>query len=91
VFSRKRRRPVAFSPEDPEAQAVIAKLFERWPVLVEVYFPRSGTTPDWYLFRDREELDQLLERLATNVEINLTSVWSLGDDNVNLKLKRGDA
>jgi hypothetical protein len=62
----------------PEAKAAIAALFDRKPpVLVEVGFPRMGTSPDWYLLEDEEEFEQILERLAPGVEVRLVSVWDV--------------
>lgn len=71
-----------------EALKRTAVLFNRWPVLVEVRFPRSGTSPDWHLLEDAEELDALLQKLAPGVELSLTSVWDLDDSKVGLRLKR---
>ena len=61
-----------------EAKAVISKLFENSPpVLVEVRFPHSGTSPDWYLCGEEEDLEHILERLGAGVELHLSSVWDL--------------
>ena len=61
-----------------EAKAAISKLFENSPpVLVEVRFLRSGTSPDWYLCEEEENLEQILERLGAGVELHLSSVWDL--------------
>ena len=56
----------------------VAALFrDRAPVLVEVRFPRMGTSSDWYLFGAVEELDRLRIRLAAGVELHLASVWDI--------------
>lgn len=61
-----------------EAKAAIATLFENAPpALVEVRFPNSGTSPDWYLCEDEEQLEHILERLSSGVELHISSVWDL--------------
>ncbi len=66
--------PIARSASD----AAQAALFESAaPVLVEVRFPHMGTAPDWYLCQDRGELDSIVERLGSGVELHLHSVWDL--------------
>jgi hypothetical protein len=61
-----------------EAKAAIAKLFnEAAPILVEVRFPNSGTSSDWHLLHDDDQLEQLLERLGAGVELHVSSVWDL--------------
>jgi hypothetical protein len=54
------------------------KLFaEKPPVLVEVRFPKMGTSPDWFLCGDGDELEPILGRLAAGAEVHLHSVWDL--------------
>jgi hypothetical protein len=66
------------SAVSPEAKTAVSALFAKAsPVLVEVRFPKSGTSPDWYLCEDEEELSRILERLSTGVELHLSSVWDL--------------
>ncbi len=65
------------SPETTEAQAALARLFENPPVLVEVRFPRMGTSPDWYLCEEEEELLGILNRLGAGTEVHVSSVWEL--------------
>lgn len=61
-----------------EAKAAVASLFEYSPpVLVEVRFPNSATSPDWYLFDEDEQLEELLDRLGAGAELRLSSVWDL--------------
>ena len=56
----------------------VGKLFdEKPPVLVEVRFPKMGTSSDWFLCEDAAALDAILERLGPGVEIHLSSVWDL--------------
>lgn len=58
--------------------AVVGKLFdEKPPVLVEVRFPKMGTSSDWYLCENTCGLDAILERLGPGVEVHLSSVWDL--------------
>jgi hypothetical protein len=73
----------------PETRRALASLFEKsGPVLVEVRFPSMGTTSDWYLFDDEEELDQMMQHLATGIEVRLSSVWDLKNDKGVLCLKK---
>ena len=66
------------SSENTEAKSAISALFaDAPPVLVEVRFPSAGTSPDWYLCEEAEQLEQLLERLGPGVELHLNSVWAL--------------
>ncbi len=61
-----------------EERAAISALFnDSPPVLVEVRFPKSGTSPDWYLCEEETELDHILERLSPGVVLHLSSVWDL--------------
>jgi hypothetical protein len=56
----------------------VVRLFENTPpVLVEVRFPHSGTSPDWYLCEEEEQLEQILGRLGSGVELHISSVWDL--------------
>jgi len=65
-------------PTSIEAKAAISALFKNSPpVLVEVRFPRAGTSPDWYLCEEEEQLDQILERIGPGVELHISSVWDL--------------
>jgi hypothetical protein len=57
---------------------VAGKLFnERSPVLVEVRFPKMGTSSDWFLCENAAALDTILARLGPGVEVHLSSVWDL--------------
>lgn len=59
-------------------RAQVAALFrDRAPVLVEVRFPRMGTSSDWYLFETVEEMDRLWARLAPGAELHLASAWDV--------------
>ena len=61
-----------------EAKVVVSALFEnKPPVLVEVRFPSAATSPEWYLFDEEEQLEQLVERLGPGVELHVRSVWDL--------------
>jgi hypothetical protein len=71
-----------------EARAAIAALFHNTPpVLVEVRFPRCGTSSDWYLCTEEEELEKILERLAPGVELHVSSVWDLKNVKGAVRLK----
>jgi hypothetical protein len=61
-----------------EAKIALSKLFENAPpVLVEVRFPHAGTSPDWYLCQDEDQLEPILERLGPGAEFHVSSVWDL--------------
>jgi hypothetical protein len=61
-----------------EARTAVTALIESAPpVLVEVRFVNSGTSPDWDLCEDEEELEQILKRLSPDVELYVSSVWDL--------------
>jgi hypothetical protein len=65
-------------PISTEARSAVAALFENAPaVLVEVRFPRSGTSPDWYLCEDEEQLDKIVDRLPRGAEVYLNNVQDL--------------
>jgi hypothetical protein len=58
--------------------AAVGKLFdEKAPVLVEVRFPKMGTSSDWFLCEDAAALGAILDRLGPGVEVHLSSVWDL--------------
>lgn len=50
---------------------------EKAPVLVEVRFPRMGTSSDWFLCENAATLGAILDRLGPGVEVHLSSVWDL--------------
>jgi hypothetical protein len=59
-------------------RTTIGKLFdEKPPVLVEVRFPKMGTSSDWFLCEDAAALDAILDRLGPGAEVHLNSVWDL--------------
>ncbi len=61
-----------------EVDTAISALFDHAPpVLVEVRFPCSGTSPDWHLCEDEEDLGAIIERLGPGAELHLSSVWDL--------------
>jgi len=47
------------------------------PVLVEVRFPKMGTSSDWFLCESLAALEAILERLGPGAELHLNSVWDL--------------
>jgi hypothetical protein len=55
----------------------LVSLRQNLPVLVQVRFPRMGTSPDWDLCRTEEELDSLLERVGPHCEFAIVSVDDL--------------
>jgi hypothetical protein len=65
-------------PISAEARSAVSALFENAPaVLVEVRFSSCGTSPDWYLCEDEEQLDKIVDRLAPGAEIHLSNVQDL--------------
>jgi hypothetical protein len=69
----------SLTPSLTEPQrAALSELFEQnRPVLVEVRFPRMGTSPDWYLCEAMTEFEPLWDRLGSGAEVHLHSVWDL--------------
>jgi hypothetical protein len=68
---------------------LVVALFEQSPpVLVEVRFPNTATSPDWHLLEDEEELGALLDRLGPRAELYLSSVWDLNNPKGAVRLKR---
>ena len=62
------------------ATEAVASLFAtKPPVLVEVRFPHMGTSSDWYLCEEREDLGPILDRLSPGAEVRLSSVWDIRD------------
>ena len=67
----------------------IARLFaEKPPVLVEVRFPQMGTSSDWFLCEDREDLTPILNRLGPGAEVHLSSVWDARDSTGGVVLRK---
>ena len=64
---------------DPSAiRTAVGKLFnEKPPALVEVRFPKMGTSSDWFLCEDADALDAVLDLLGPGAEVHLNSVWDL--------------
>lgn len=69
-------------------QAITALFADKPPVLVEVRFPHMGTTPDWFLCEDEDDLGSVLDRLGAGAEIHLHSVWDMKDGSGEVVLKR---
>jgi len=57
--------------------AIVQLIQQKPPILVEIRFPKSGTSPDWRLCEDEDQLDQVLERLGPGAELHISSVWDL--------------
>ena len=77
------------TPALSDAQrATVVAWFENAPILVEVRFPRMGTSPDWYLCDSATDFDPIWERLGTGAEVHLHSVWDLKDVGREPVLKR---
>jgi len=63
----------------PVTEAVERLFATKPPVLVEVRFPQMGTSSDWFLCEDRDELGPILDQLGPGVEVRLSSVWDIQD------------
>jgi hypothetical protein len=71
----------------PVTEAVARLFATKSPVLVEVRFPRMGTSSDWFLCEDRDELGPILDRLGPGVEVRLSSVWDIQDPSGGVVLR----
>jgi hypothetical protein len=72
-----------------DAKEAVAALFESSPpVLVEVRFPNMGTSPDWHLCEEEDQLEQILNRLSPGVELYISSVWDLKNVKGAIGLKK---
>jgi hypothetical protein len=68
-------------PMTETLRSAIARLVDdKSPILVEVRFPRMGTSPDWHLCESVSEIEAIWERVAPGVEIHLRSVWDLKNE-----------
>ena len=66
------------SHRSTDGKKAISELFaQASPILVEVRFLLQGTSPDWHLCEEQEDLDAILERLGVNTDVYLHSVWDL--------------
>lgn len=67
----------------------LGRLFdEKSPILVEVRFPRMGTSPDWYLCDSLTDFDPIWDRLGSGVAVHLHRVWDLKNNSRAMKLQR---
>ena len=68
----------SFRSDATAVLTAVEKLFdEKPPILVEVRFPRMGTSSDWFLCENAAALDAILDRLGPGAEVHLSSVWDL--------------
>lgn len=58
------------------------------PFLVEVRFPRMGTSPDWYLCDSIEEFEKIIARASDQAEIYLNDVWDLTNPKGSILVKK---
>jgi hypothetical protein len=73
---------------EADRTAVFALFDQKGPILVEVRFPRMGTSPDWYLCETAPDLDPIWDRLAAGAEMHLHSVWDLKNAGRELVIPR---
>lgn len=79
----------ALLSESTEARSAVVSLFDDSPpILVEVRFPEMGTSPDWYLCHEVDELERIMEKLGPGVEVHLDSVWDLINTKNEICLKK---
>jgi hypothetical protein len=79
----------SFLPDTEATRTAVAALFaDKPPVLVEVRFPSMGTSPDWFLCEDSDDLTPILDRLAPGAEVHLHSVWDLKNPSGGVVLKK---
>jgi hypothetical protein len=79
----------SITKEVAETRSVVSALFENGPpILVEVRFPGAGTSVDWHLYEEEDELDKLLDTLAPGVELRLSSVWDLKNTKREVSFKK---
>jgi hypothetical protein len=58
-------------PDRNEIRDIGCRLLqERSPIVVEVRFPRMGTSSDWYSCKNSAELEAVLNRLAAGAEVH---------------------
>jgi hypothetical protein len=69
-------------------EAVSRMFADKAPVLIEVRFPQMGTSSDWYLCEEENELEAIFERLTPGLELHLQSVWDLPHSNDSLVWKK---
>jgi hypothetical protein len=68
--------------------AAAGKLFDdKAPVLVEVRFPKMGTSSDWFLCENMAALEDVLDRLGAGVDVHLNSVWDLKNPSGSLVIR----
>jgi len=72
-----------------EGKGAIDELFAKAPpILVEIRYPKQGTSPDWQLCDEESDLDLLTERLGPGVEVYLNSVWDMTNRKEAICLRR---
>lgn len=72
---------------DPRT-AISLLLDEAPPVLIEVRFLNSATSPDWYLCEDMDQFDEILERPGPGADLHVSSVWDLKNARGEILLKK---
>jgi hypothetical protein len=79
----------SFLADGAEAKKMVSRLLDASPpVLVEVRFPKSGTSPDWHLCQDQDEFDDLMESLGAGAELHISSVWDLQNKKGEICLRK---
>jgi len=77
------------STVNQDTRQAIAQLFAtKPPVLVEVRFPRMGTSSDWHLLEEEDELESIWEPLASGAELILRSVWDVHEARGTLRVTK---
>lgn len=65
------------APSETQRELLHGLFEEKSPVLVEVRFPRMGTSPDWHLCEAEADFDSIWETLGPGAEVHLHSVWDI--------------
>ena len=69
----------------------VGNLFdEKPPVMVEVRFPKMGTSSDWFLCEDVAALEAIVDRLGPGAEVHLNSVWDLKNPAGAIVIRKGE-
>ncbi len=80
-----------FEPHHDSDREDAERLFdEKPPVLVEVRFPKMGTSSDWFLCEDAVELDAILDRRGPGTEVHLNSAWDLKNPAGAIVIRKGE-
>jgi hypothetical protein len=79
----------SIAPISSEGREAARELFQQGgPVLVEVRFPATATSPDWYLCEDESDFDSILDRIRPGAELYVSRVWDLTNQKGAVRIVR---